>query len=377
MGLRLMWLFNVRYFMMLSNNRLHYSKAVLFVALSIATLAILFLAVSTEILRLFIRNTGYWFLLGLSVWFAYITYQIFKKHVVVNWKLNRWGLLLCLFGSIFIHVHERHAYKILEDEAVLGATAQYMHRHHKITTPYQAHIIDNRQVLMDDYPNKRPPFFSFTVSLVHTLSGYRPENAYVVNGLTGALMLLLLYGLGTQIGDSRYGILAVLLMLGLPLFPHLATSAGFDLLNTLFILLMLWAAGLYWKDPGELEETFLVLCGVLLANIRYESIAYMVFVGLIVLWKQLSLKQLKLSWAFVLCPLLLFTALANIVFFQRNPFFFETQNGASGFWGTQYILKNISGDLYYLFNTDGKLTNSAILSVMGCLLYTSPSPRDS
>ncbi|MBN2068287.1 MAG: glycosyltransferase family 39 protein [Opitutales bacterium] len=355
--------------MNLLKNRSQLIKLLLFLFLSIISLLFWLKIAPTECLRLFIRNTGYWWLLFLTIWFSWSFYKLLKKHSYINWEKHKWGLLLCLLGSIFIHIHEPHAYKILEDEYTLGAMAKYMHQYQEQTVPYAAHYIDGRQVLLDDYPNKRPGLYPFTVSLLHNLTGFRPENAYIVNGISAATILLLLYTLGNLIGGRSSGLFAVILILGLPLFIQNATGAGFDLYNALFILILLLSSYFYWKEPGDLETTALVLSGVLLANIRYESILYMLFIAGILLLKRRKSKDIKLNWTFVICPLLLSTALANIAFFWENPIFLESAKAASNFWKTEYIRKNIGGDLYFLFNIDGQLTNSIFLSMSGLIGY--------
>jgi hypothetical protein len=72
-----------------------------------------------------------------------------------------------------------------------------------------------------------------------------------------------------------------------------------------------------------------------------------------------------MSWFLALSPLLLLTPLLiNLVYFA-TPAFFESTVRGSGAFGLGYFSRNLPDALYYLYNWDGNLTNSPLLSWVG------------
>ncbi len=76
----------------------------------------------------------------------------------------------------------------------------------------------------------------FLVSVLHDLTGYRPENVFVLNTALTFILLGLTYAVARRLAGRGAGIVAVLLLTGLPLLAQNATGGGFELLNAVLIL---------------------------------------------------------------------------------------------------------------------------------------------
>src|SRR5690606_24632616 len=127
-------------------------------------------------------------------------------------------------------------------------------------------------------------FFPLLLSFCHDLAGYRPENVFVLNGLLSFLLLYCTGRIARRLGQSELaGILAVVLLGGLPLLALNATGGGFEVLNLLMIVTTLGLGWRYVEHPSSRTLSAFVLSGVLLAQTRYESALFIPVVGILIL----------------------------------------------------------------------------------------------
>src|SRR5450432_4297934 len=85
-------------------------------------------------------------------------------------------------GSTVLLVHETFGFKIGMDEIMLLGTSMSMHLDKTVLVPVRGNDIQGTFAILDGMMDKRPLFFPFLVSLLHDLTGYRPANAFVLNG---------------------------------------------------------------------------------------------------------------------------------------------------------------------------------------------------
>lgn len=164
-------------------------------------------------------------------------------------------------------------FKILADETNLLSMSQslYEDRECKNYTSvlYYYHSFKNVLTYIND---KRPALFPFTVSIFHSILGYRPENVFVVNAISGFLCLILLYQLiGYRFGRF-WGICGILMLAAYPLFILYMTSGGFEVFNLLFTLLVFKYLVKFIKSPSAVYAEMLLLLLPLLGQTRYESV---------------------------------------------------------------------------------------------------------
>ncbi|MBI3885918.1 MAG: glycosyltransferase family 39 protein [Opitutae bacterium] len=315
---------------------------------------------------------GYWAMLGLTLLFGWSLWRIARSETAAwsAWRTwPRWPAALVAVCGLLLLVHESFGFKILMDEIMLLGTSMSMHFDKTALVPMRGHDIQGAFQLLAGQLDKRPLFHPFLVSTLHDLTGYRPENAFALNvGLTFVL-LTLTYHAGRQIAGRAAGAVAVLLLTSLPLLAQNATGGGFELLNLVMILATL-LLGMRWlarRDAGTLSA--LCLAAVLLAQTRYESVLFLLPVGLMILWVWWRERRPLLSWVAVFAPLYLLPyALQHQVFAVRESSWeLAGQPGAAKVFSLSYAADNFSHWLNFFFNTTGEQSNSLVLSVLGFL----------
>jgi hypothetical protein len=331
-----------------------------------------FVVISDETgLRLVIYG-GYWVMLvttALFVWALWRSLQPLRAKLPATTG-ERWIWLGVAFAVCLLLVHERYGFKVLMDEAMLLGTSMTMHLEKKALVPMRAHDIIGHFQLLDGQLDKRPLFFPFLVSLLHDTTGYRPENPWVLNTLLSFVFMGLVCLIGRRLsGRDAGGLAAVLLLAGLPLLAQNATGAGFELLNLTMLAASLWL-GMRWLEHRDADRlTAFCFSGVLLAQVRYESVVFLLPVGLLVLWGWWRERRVVLSWPVVAVPLLLILyPLQHRVFTVRDSSWeLASQPGYTKVFSPDYIGANIGHALNFLFDTSGDVSNSLVLSVAGLL----------
>ena len=313
---------------------------------------------------------GYWAMLLLTLLFGRSLLKLARESWAggVDWRNKpRWPVGLIVGCGLLLLAHEAYGFKILMDEVMLLGTSMSMHFDKSAIVPMRGHDIQGAFQLMAGQLDKRPLFQPFLVSVLHDLTGYRPENTFVLNTILTFVLLTLTYLTGCKISGRGAGLVAVLLITSLPLLAQNATGGGFELLNLVMILgtLLLGMRYLEKKDGNSLEA--FGLSGILLANTRYESVLFLLPVGLTVLWAWWSERRPTLTWVVIFMPLFLLPyALHNKVFSVRaSSWEMASQPGFDRPFALSYIPDNIAHDLNFFFNTTGDHSNSLGLSILG------------
>ena len=341
-------------------------KLILLIAVAALVLAGRFFVINPPLAKLLITKYGYW---AVALTFAGFAVLLARRlptmeGILERGKAHRVGLLCVVLSGIYFQVHEPREFKVLFDEFVISGIARNMYFDREATYPERAHYFDGRIIVMSSSVDKRPFFFPFIISLVHDLTGYRPENVFYVNACLASLLLLLVYAFGFTLGGWRLGCLGVLILAGLPLIAQNATDGGYELANLVMILVLYFVGTIYYRSPGAQGLDLFILTAVLLAQVRYESILYVLIVPVVVLCKWCQEKRITLTWMAALSPGLLLVPLLSNRVFTSNEQFFQTEPGQP-FLSIGYLLDNASVAMYYLFNPNLDSTNSVLLSVLG------------
>ncbi len=342
--------------------------------LSSAALAVIlgFVAFTPEQSLTLVIQGGYWAMLLLSLLFGWSLVKV-SRETPTNWaewkSKPRWPAVLIAGCGLLLLVHETYGFKILMDEVMLLGTSMNMHFDKTALVPMRGHDIQGAFQLMAGQLDKRPLFQPFLVSVLHDVTGYRPENVFALNTILTFALLTLAYLTGCRLGGRGAGAVAVLLLTSLPLLAQNATGGGFELLNLVLILATLLLGMRYIeRRDGHSLEAF-GLAGILLANTRYESVLFLLPVGLTVLWVWWQERRPSLTVVVAIMPLLLVPwALHNKVFSVRTSAWeMASQPGFERPFSLSYIPNNIAHDLNFFFNTTGEQSNSLVLSLLGFL----------
>jgi len=347
-------------------NRNNIIKLVILVAVAALVLRERFLVISPQTASRLIVGWGYWVV---ALTFAGFLILLIKSLPAMDglWqrrKVHLAGLLCILLAAIYFQAHEPREFKVLFDEFVVSGVARNMHFDRQPNYPGRAHYFNGRLVIMESGVDKRPLFFSFVISLVHDLTGYRPENVFYLNACLAAVLLLLVYAFGFKMGGPRLGCLGVLILAGLPLIAQNATGGGFELMNLVMILALYFSGCLYYRSPGTQGLNLFILTAVLLAQVRYESMLYVLIVPAVAVCKWLHEKRITLTWMAAMAPVLLLIPLLENKVFVSNPGFFQTGPGQA-FLSLHYLPDNAEVAMFYLFYPSFDSTSSLLLSVLG------------
>jgi hypothetical protein len=315
---------------------------------------------------------GYWAMLVISTLFAWSLWKLLRSEHPLWERLRtarRWpASLIAVCGTILL-VHESYGFKILMDEAMLLGTSMSMHFEKVALVPMRGNDIQGAFQVLNGQLDKRPLFHPFLTSIVHDVSGYRPENVFVLNTLLTFVLLALAYRAGRRLAGPPGGALAVVLLTSLPLLAQNATGGGFEVLNLVMILstLLLGMRFAEKRDPDS-QEAF-VLSGILLAQTRYESVLFILPVALLIFWVWWREQRPVLSTVLCFAPLLLLPyALHNKVFSARESSWeLASQPGYEKVFSVDYLPANLSHALNFFFNPNGEQSNSLVISILGFL----------
>ena len=327
-----------------------------------------------------ITTGGYWAILGTTAWFAWTLWPLVKsaRPGALRSEPTAWAIPALIAGcGLLLLVHETYGFKILMDEVMLLGTSMGMHFDKHPLVPVRGHDLQGAFQLLDGQLDKRPLFQPFLVSVLHDLTGYRPENVFVLNTVLTFGLLGLVYQAGRRLGGREAGVVAVLLLTSLPLLAQNATGGGFEMINLVMIMSTLLLGMRFAEQRDAASQQALLLSAVLLAQTRYESILFLLPVGLLVLWVWWSERRPVLDLGTCLVPLLFLpVALHQKIFAVREASWeLASQPGFDRPFSLAYAPDNFSHWLNFFFDTTGENSNSLVLSALGflalpfCLLW--------
>lgn len=330
-----------------------------------------FVAVPDSLAIRLVSKVGFWFVLVAFLLWVHSLWQTFGPELRSrDWRSTDWGSLAVVgVGGLILLSHEKFGFKIIMDEIMLLGTSMSMHLDKSVLTPLRGNDIQGAFVILDGIVDKRPLFFPFLVSLLHDLLGYRPANAFVLNTALTFVFLGLVQVAGRKLAGRLGGWLGVALFAGLPLLAHNATGGGFELLNLTMILatLLLGARWVEKRDGPAL--TAFCFSALLLAQVRYESVIFLVPVVLLVLFGWYREQRPVLSWPVIAAPLLMVHyPLQHRIFDLRSTAWeMFSKPGYTEPFSLAYIPENLSHALTFFFGKASDQPNSIVLSALGVI----------
>lgn len=315
---------------------------------------------------------GYWAMLVITVLFGRSIWRIARESFPGWAELRarpRWPAALIGGCGLLLLVHEGYGFKILMDEIMLLGTSMSMHLDKTALVPMRGHDLLGAFQLLAGQLDKRPLFQPFLVTMLHDLTGYRPENVFALNTVLTFVLLTLAYLTGGRLGGRGGGAITVLLLTTLPLLAQNATGGGFEILNLVMILatLLLGMRFVERRDGASLEA--MVLAAILLAQTRYESVLFLLPAGLAVAWVWWSGRAAFVTPVVACSPLFLLPyALQNQVFSVRaSSWELGSQPGFDRPFAFSYIPDNFQHWMNFFFDTTGGHSNSLVIAVLGFL----------
>lgn len=328
-----------------------------------------FVLVAPPVAEKLIVSAGYYYIGGLFALWVHFGCRVAgdRREVWQQWLWRPgWVGAALVLATAFAVWTDTFRHKVLFDEYVLQGTAWHMHATKEIGTPVRAYDFAGTWLAIDAFLDKRPFFFTFLVSLVHDVSGFRLENAFALNVGLAAVCLGLVYWLVQALTGRRGpGLLAVALLATLPLFGQNATGASMELHNLTMIVFVMAAGCLYLRAPSADRVAFLVLAAVLLAQSRYESVLFVAPVAAVIALGWWRAGRILLPWPAIIAPLLLVPYAWHSRIVDTKPVLWQLREGDTGRFGWQYLAGNLEGARNFLLATTPGQPNSIWLTVLG------------
>ena len=337
----------------------------------VALLAIVlgFFAVPDHLAIRFVSQAGFWFVLSaFAIWVWALWRSLSPEIARWRWREVDWlSVAVVVAGGVVLLVHESFGFKIVMDELMLLGTSMGMHFDKAALTPLRGNDIQGAFMIIEGIVDKRPLFFPFLLSLVHDITGYRPANAFVLNGVLTFVFLGLVQVMGRLLAGRFAGWLGVALFAGLPLFAQNCTGGGFELLNLVMILTtVLLGARLVEKRDSA---TLVAFCysGMLLAQVRYESVIFLVPVALLVIWIWWREGRVSLPWPLLLAPLLMvhYPLQHRIFDIRTSSWEMASKPGLEAPFSLSYIPEGLLHAMQFFFSSPTDQPNSLVLSALG------------
>lgn len=332
--------------------------------------------VSTSSAISFVKQFGYYAIGATCILFCMTLWQaIHKRNLDVGGLLrNHWPVAL-LISAWFIALNfmvERN-FQILFDEHTLSSTAMNMHELRLAYAQAVTHSDGESVIASVGFVDKRPLLFPFLLSAIHSVLGYDYANVFLLNYALCALFFILVYAIINDCHGKQLACFGVLLLMGLPLIAQNASGGGYEMLNLCLIASLILSAIHYLKsDDSKRGLNFMILSAVMLANVRYESVLYVLVAAAVFALKSLRHRKIELSWFSAFSPLLLLLPLMTYALFRAETRFIQTTK--DNFFSLEHLSGNLNAAIVFLFDWKGHYTNSILLSALGILVLVGLVP---
>ena len=354
---------------------------ILFIASAIFTVVYGTLLFNVHIRQELFRVTSYYFIfLSFFIWLALVISDItFKKeHFIKFLKDNILAISISAALIIIVIISVGGHFRVLSDETNMIGLSKSMFYNRTVENSIKGIWYYNVYHSLQNILDKRPNLFPFLISLVHTIRGYSAANGFIVNFIVSFLCLFNLYLLAKTIFSKNIGIAAILMTISYPVFVFSTTSAGFEMITLLFIIISFrfFYDYLYNKEANKLNKLLMTL--VLLSQCRYEAAGVMIILVIFVFCIELKNDFKSIQPFIALIPILCLPVL-----WQRStnpliqaPAEVTAHPGLSPL-GIRYVLPGISAFLKMFFSPMNNQYAAWIVSylgtigiVYGCLVFS-------
>ncbi len=334
--------------------------------------------VSADTSSFLVTKVSYWAFAVTFLWLcrhvvALVAQKIRNNFSAGDFLKSNWGpLVAILLGTIFLQVHDGAGFKVIEDEVVLASISRQMHFDREAAVPERGHKILGVYQTLDSHVDKRQLFYPFLVSVVHDLTGYRPENSFWLNLALTPAFLLLLYWIGLKIGGKGCGLIAVLLAVSTPVLATASVGGGAEMLNLVMLLMSLLFSIRFLQNPDRKTLSALCLSGVLLAQTRYESPIYLLAIGCVIILGWWRGRRVVTSPALFLSPILLMPYLwvGKASAMHEQFWQLDSEAGISRPFGTEFVSENFGRLKGHFLDIGINQPNNLLLATLGlvCLI---------
>ncbi|MDY6881652.1 MAG: hypothetical protein V2J25_07635 [Desulfatiglans sp.] len=256
--------------------------------------------------RLFLEGSYFIILILVLLW-AYAIFRHIQKEPFGLFKLlsqNIAGIAAAALLSTLLFVTVNPSCRGLRDEANPLSTSKSMLEKRVDVITSGIHSGGNYYVIGHRVP-KRPLLFPFITHIVHITSGYRIENAFVVNFIVLNLLLFSIFVVLKPYLGTAWTLSGLILVASHPAFSSMVVSGSIQPLYILFVVLSFICLKLYLDNPSETRFQLLWVQLIMLSHTRPESpIFFIVIMGLLLTLKKIKLSHFKSPIVYSTTPLL-------------------------------------------------------------------------
>ncbi|MFW5873802.1 MAG: glycosyltransferase family 39 protein, partial [Verrucomicrobiota bacterium] len=313
--------------------------------------------------------TGYYFCLVLMGLLAFTAWPVVRSLDPGRFVRQRWrGLLCVLAASVFVHLFQPHIMRVFNDEPGHQIVAKVMHLERENSVPEVGYALKGGIEYGERSLNYRMYFYPFLVSVLHDLTGFRMSNGLVLNGLIGAALFLFVYLGGNRIYSEGGGVLAVLLLLGLPLLDETVPSYGHDITNLTWLAGFFLVLSLYAERRSPARLNLLVVTGLCVGYSRNESALYLLLAALVFGLFLVRDRKVNLTRIVALSPVFMLPILSARSIFKEVmvdlPATFPHLTDDS-FFALEYIPANLIRVGQWMFDFSTTIPSSPVLVFLG------------
>ena len=312
---------------------------------------------------------SYYFILALTIWWTVSGFRyLCSKQISLTSLLKKYwpGLVIALLMTLIVASSVPMGFKTLSDETNLVSVSKSMLESKTCRNVTMTKIYYGQPHTVRFSVPKRPLVFPFLIHLGHLVLGYSFKNAFFINLSVLFILLVGVYILFTRLADATAAVATMLFVASTPLIPILATSAGFDLINSVFMLFVLVLVYFHLKQGSRRSFSFLWLSLLIFANIRYESALFgLVIVLLLLAMRGIEGKHIR-SCSLALCstPLILLPTI-----WQRIITVKSTVSSDSATFSLNHLLSHGGVFLKSLLDFNFYLPFGNILTAVSLLIY--------
>jgi hypothetical protein len=321
-----------------------------------------------EMPRLFANASYYLTFILVAVWAVHaVLFGRAAGFSLIRFLKSYWpGILTAFVLTCIVFLSVKVGFKTLSDETNLVSTSRSMlDDKTAYNTTTAKYYYGNLQPINRDIP-KRPLVFPFLVYVIHAFTGFRYQNAFVLNFIVLFMMLAGVFILTRKLLDFASALAASLLVVSYPVVSVFATSAGFDLLNSAFFILVLAVVYGFVRNPSSAGFSFLIACLLFFANIRYESILFLLLIPLLLLPKIKWQYVKDSSYLLCLAPLLNLPFIWERILQPKGHFESFQEVQLFSFGALAVNLKSFFGNL---LDFEYRLPYAGVITIVSCLVF--------
>lgn len=323
-----------------------------------------------DIMKLLFSQTTYFLILAMFLtWLHSLGSVLRQKHRQHTLKdivlIYREPLIAALFFSIMIFCSVGTHYRVLSDETNLLGDAKSMFDQKSIDNVTMGEWYYNSFYPIHHEIPKRPLFYPFLISLVHTAKGYSAENGFLVNFLLLTFFLGFIYYLVQKKWGRWCALSSLLLVCAQPVFTQSATSSGFDFAAVFFITISFIALRSFLDSPDPVNFRWLWINLMVLGNVRHESfLFFLVSAAVLFAVRRIKLEYFSGSPIYGLTPFFMLP-----VAWQRwiHRGAFEADSGIQA-WSPHHIGEHTANFLKTLVRWDFVLPYANLINLAAVLL---------